>query len=108
MIDETKLYRVTYKDENGSGSFLAVHVAYKNGFLSCWDTNRHRLFQGEILKETKNGFTLRQDHDNCLPCDMEFKVLTLKEYDELVRPNVIDPPDFRSDAEMHEFYRRYF
>lgn len=105
MIDETKLYRVTYKDEDGSGSFLAVHVMCKDGMVSCWDTNRHRLFRGTI-KETRSGFTLKTDDEP--PREMKFVILTLPVYNKLVRPHVVDSPTFQSDAEMHEFYRRNF
>lgn len=105
MIDETKLYRVTVKNEPELGELLAIHVMHKNGQVSFWDTNRHRLFGGTV-EEMKDGFILRTDAER--PREMRFTVLTLALYNELVRPQLFDPPEFKSDADMHEFYRRNF
>lgn len=116
MISNRVLYLVEVKSMKGNEpplELLAIGVEIGGGYVSFNDTNRRRLFEGRLEKETPDGFVWRRQF-TCLEGyevdeAMTFRVLTVKEYDRRVRKMVEgDPPRFASDAELHEFYRRKF
>jgi len=93
---------------------LAIGVEVRGNILEFHSTNRGHRFYGRLVKETKDGFVWHRVEDTLEEGrkdfgTLTFKVLTLKEYNKKVRPYVIGQvPEFASDEELYEFYRRQF
>lgn len=109
MIDSRVLYEVTSSIEKFHFPFLAIGVGItEEGYLTFSDTNRGRCFDGKLVKEMLDGFVWkRQAFDEVLT----FKALTVKEFDKRIRSKVAGGarlPQFQSDAELYEYYRRNF
>ncbi|NPV54523.1 MAG: hypothetical protein HPY71_13575 [Firmicutes bacterium] len=109
MIDGRVLYEITSSVGKFRFSFLAIGVGItEKGYLTFNDTNRERCFDGKLVKETPDGFVWkRQAFDEVLT----FRALTVKEFDKRIRSKVVGGarlPQFQSDAELHEYYRRNF
>lgn len=93
---------------------LAIGVEVHDNWVGFHDTNRGHQFFGKLVKETEDGF-IWQRIENTFeegPKDfglIEFKALSLEEYNCNVRPHVIGPvPEFASTDELYEFYWREF
>lgn len=114
MISNRALYLVEVRSRSGPTlELLAIGVEVDGGYVTFDDTIRQRCFEGRVEKETPDGFVWRRKFKALEGYDVDetfvFRVLTVKEYDRRVRPKVEgSPPKFRSDAELHEYYRRQF
>lgn len=93
---------------------LAIGVMVGDNWVSFHSTERSHYFGGRLLKETKRGFVWHRIEDTLEEGlkdfgTVEFKALTLEEYNREVRPHVFGPvPEFNSTEELYEFYRRKF
>ena len=113
MISNRLLYSVEGQYLGMSFELLAIGVVVDGGYVTFHDTVRQRGFEGHVEKETPDGFVWHRKCTTLEGFDLDemyvFRVLTVKEYDRRVRPTVSgNPPRFRSDAELHEYYRRRF
>ncbi len=115
MISNRVVYLVEVQSKSGPPiQMLAVGVQIDGGYVTFNDTIRQRCFEGRVEKETPDGFVWRrQFYEDFGGYEVDetfvFRVLTVKEYDRRIRPNVEgNPPRFASDAELHEYYRRQF
>lgn len=115
MISDKVLYLV--KDSHFGlrpPLMLAIGVEVHEDWVGFHDTNRGHQFFGELVKETKDGFVWHRVEDTLEKGLrdfglVEFKALTLEEYDKKVRPHLVGPvPEFNSTEELYEFYRRKF
>lgn len=115
MISDKVLYRVKY---NYFGLrpplMLAIGVEVHDDWVGFHDTNRGHQFFGKLVKETKDGFIWHRVEDTFEEGLkdfglIEFKALTLEEYNKKVRPYLVGPvPEFNSIEELYEFYQREF
>ncbi|AYO30604.1 hypothetical protein D2962_08200 [Biomaibacter acetigenes] len=114
MIDSKILYKV--KDNSFGPNpplILGLDVEVHDDWVGFHDTNRGHQFFGKLVRETKDGFiwhriekTFSGVKDYGL---IEFKALTLDEYNKKVRPYIEgEVPEFSSTEELYEFYRRQF
>lgn len=115
MINDKVLYLV--KDSHFGlrpPLMLAIGVEVHDDWVGFHDTNRGHQFYGKLVKETKDGFIWHRVEDTFEEGRkdfglVEFKALTIEEYDKMVRPHVFGPvPQFQSPEELYEFYRRKF
>lgn len=113
MISNRLLHFVEGQYRGMPFELLAIGVVADGGYVTFHDTVRQRCFEGHVEKETPDGFVWHRKCTTLEGFDLDamyvFRVLTVKEYDRKVRPKVSgNPPRFRSDAELHEYYRRTF
>ncbi|CEP66514.1 Uncharacterized [Moorella glycerini] len=86
----------------------------RDNWVGFHDTNRGHQFFGKLVKETKDGFIWHRVEDTFEEGLkdfglIEFKALTLEEYNKKVRPYLVGPvPEFNSTEELYEFYQREF
>lgn len=106
MIDNSLLYFVSL---DNNFPLLALEVSLKTEenqiILTFYDTNRGRMFYGNVVEEKENGFTFITENKQI----MEFEVATVAEYNNKWRSNVEGTiPDFQSDTELHQWYIEQF
>lgn len=115
MISDKVLYLV--KDSSfGSRPplMLAIGVEVSGNDLQFHSTNRGCHFHGYLVRETANGFIWHRVEDTFEEGLkdfglIEFKALTIEEYNKKVRPYLVGPvPEFNSTEELYEFYQREF
>ncbi|MGQ9511665.1 hypothetical protein [Thermodesulfitimonas sp.] len=115
MISDKVLYLV--KDSSFGlrpPLMLAIGVEVHENWVGFHSTTRGHQFFGKLVKETKDGFIWHRVEDTFEEGLkdfglIEFRALTLEEYNEKVRPYVVQPvPEFNSTEELYEFYRRNF
>lgn len=115
MISDKVLYLV--KDSSFGlrpPLMLAIGVEVHDDWVGFHDTNRGHQFFGKLVKETKDGFIWHRVEDTFEEGRkdfglIEFKALTLEEYNKKVRSHLVGPiPEFSSTEELYEFYQREF
>jgi len=93
---------------------LAIGVEVHDNWVGFHSTNRGHQFFGKLVKETKDGFIWHRVEDTFEEglkdfALIEFKALTLEEYNKKVRSYLVGPiPEFSSTEELYEFYQREF
>jgi hypothetical protein len=113
MIDNKVLYKVT-DSEMPEFWWLGVCVVRGDSWIGFHDTQRGHTITGELIAETPDGFTWqrkRMDEDDNLVDDgvLTFKVLTLEGFNAETRDQVTgDLPEFSSDQQLWEWYRRKY
>jgi len=107
MVDNQLLYFV---EVDGIGRLLALDVTLNeesgNTQLTFFDTNRGRIFYGEIIEQSASGFTFRSEHGQI----KRFRVATVKEFNHEWRNIWVEGslPAFQTDSELHAWYRKTF
>jgi len=73
--------------------------------IGFFDTNRGRMFCGEIISSDESRFIFKTEKNNT----MTFRVATVSEFNmnwrKYIEGNV---PDFQSDNELHSWYNKQF
>jgi hypothetical protein len=109
MIDPGVLYLVTYPGQPKGEIMLAIGVETGSWGVGFHDANRPRTIQGELKKETPNGFIWKRMGGSQQEKEFIFTVLSIEVYNKNVRPTVEgDPPAFNSADDLYEYYRRRF
>lgn len=115
MISHKLLYLV--KDQSFGPRpplMLGIGVEVHKDWVGFHDTNRGHQFYGKLVMETGDGFVWHRIEDTLEGGYrdsglIEFRVLSLGEYNKKIRPRLAGPiPEFHSDEELHEFYWRNF
>lgn len=83
MIDRRKVYyyRVTGEPKyTGLAMDCQMHQRDREDWKELWffDTIRPHMFEGEIVRETEDGFVFRSDET--IPGEWVFKELTIEDY----------------------------
>ena len=111
MPNSKLLYQVTEKDAYGehTGLALKVELDEEDGWVGYHTTTRGRQRNGVLIDETDKGFTFQVMREGKPFAVLTFEVLTVKLFDKHWR-NQVTPgvPTFRTDADLHEWYRRQY
>lgn len=114
MIDNKVLYKVGDEQLPGFWS-LGLDVEIGDGWVGFHTTQRGHSIDGYLVEETMDGFIWQRmsNEDGKIVPDgrLTFKVITLEEFNREWRPKVYfgnDIPEFASDLELYEWYRRKF
>jgi hypothetical protein len=102
-LRDDKLFLVESK-EDGS-VFLGLKPECRDGVMMCWfDTLRGRMKRGRLEASTPTSARFRGEDG----ATYTFRVCTLKDYNERVKPRVEGGPGFASEDELHRFYIEHF
>lgn len=101
-LKDDKLFLVESKEDETV--FLGLKPEFKDGMMCWYDTMRGRMKRGQLVSSTPTSAVF-QGQDGA---KYAFKVCTLKEYDERVKPHVENGPSFQSEDELHKFYIERF
>lgn len=111
MINKNKVY-IVWKSGAYANIALNVNISSEGDAkssaaaeLTFNDTNRVRIFTGQLVGENTAGFSFKTDDGE----DFVFELATRKKFDQVVQPTIegILPP-FNYEEDLHEFYRRRF
>lgn len=115
MIDRRKVYyyRVTGEPKyTGLAMDCQMHQRDREDWKELWffDTIRPHMFEGEIVRETEDGFVFRSD--GVFPGEWTFKELTIEEFRRWVYKHVelgeVIATKVHTTADLHEWYRKKF
>jgi hypothetical protein len=101
-LKDDKLFLVESKED--STVFLGLKPEFREGMMCWFDTLRGRMKRGQLVSSSPTGAVF-QGQDGA---KYTFRVCTLKDYDERVKPHVEGGRAFTSDDEMHRFYIEHF
>lgn len=104
---ERKLYFVDLNTRNNYLLALDVQVQEADGKarVSFFDTNRDRVFEGEVLIQEEGGFVFLTEQRQV----MTFRVAGVEEFSQVWRRQIEgNVPDFRTDDELHQWYYKQF
>jgi hypothetical protein len=94
-LKDDKLFLVESKEDDTV--FLGLKPEYREGMMCWFDTLRPRMKRGELVSSSPVSAKFTgQDGAH-----YAFRVCTLKDYDERVKPHVENGPSFKSDDELH-------
>jgi hypothetical protein len=105
--DKRKLY-IT-KDPDGIYG-LAIGVGITSGGMLGWVEDRGHMFDGKVVNETPDGFDWEVPEGKGIHGVWKFRIATVSSFERVMRP-IIDPgfiqvPRFKTDDDLHEWYRR--
>lgn len=115
MIDRKKVYIYKWTGEKDfTGIALDCHIHQRAGedWKELWfDATGHgHMIQGEIVRETADGFIFRSD--GYRPGEWTFKELTIEDfrrkYHKLVGTGEAIAAKITTTADLHEWFRRQF
>lgn len=115
MMDRRKVffYRVTgEKKYTGLAMDCQMHQRKGEDWKELWffDTIHPHMIEGEIVKETEDGFTFRSD--GVYPGDWTFKVVTIEEFRRWIFKHVgmgeVISAKIQTTQDLHEWYRKTF
>lgn len=113
MIDRRKVYyyRVT-GEAKYTGLAMDCQIHQQEDWKELWffDSIRPHMIDGEIVRETEDGFLFRSDR--AYPGEWTFKELTLEEFRRWVYQYVgmgeVIVEKIHTTADLHEWYRKKF
>ena len=115
MIDRRKVYYYRVAGEpkyTGLAMDCQMHQREQEDWKELWffDTIRPHMFEGEIIRETEDGFVFRSDET--IPGEWVFKELTIEDYRRWVHKYIgageIVAEKIRTTADLHEWYRKKY
>ena len=104
--DKRKLYKVT---GDGKSMGLALNIQTNEKGLFYDDLDREHILSGKIKEDKDTGLVWERDQGT--PKEIEFELVTLKDYNENLLQHIAgrdQVPSFPSEAELYEWYRRQF
>lgn len=115
MIDQRKVYyysRSVREKYNGLAMDCHLHQQDDEDEKELWffDSIHPHMVEGEIVRETADGFVFRSD--GVFPGEWTFKELTIEEFRRWVYKHVelgeVIATKVHTTADLHEWYRKKF
>lgn len=95
-----RLYEWTAELDENVYRGLGIGLREIEGGLVFWDTNRDRVLEGDV-EESADGVRV-----NVQGIRWEFRLMTRERFYQYWISRIIEPPEFDTDEDMHDWYDR--